>query len=91
MFAVRRHRPLVWRYLENVILSRRHPGELILKFGLPGIVATLFRGLLVFRVPETLLSRILGAVLLAFVASMNSALVHNMSVQIVYGRSGKEG
>ena len=53
---------------------------MILKFGLPGIVVTLFRGLLVFRVPETLLSRILGAVLLAFVASMNSAQVHSTSV-----------
>jgi uncharacterized protein len=40
---------------------------LILKFGIPGIVATVLGGLLVFRSPETLLSRVLGAVLLAYV------------------------
>ena len=41
---------------------------LIVKFGLPGILMTVVGGLLVFQIPETLLSRTLGAALLAYVA-----------------------
>lgn len=41
---------------------------LIFKFGIPGIVTTVAGGLLVFQVPEVMLSRVLGAVLLAYVA-----------------------
>lgn len=40
---------------------------LILKFGLPGIVATVLGGFLIFRIPEALLSRLLGTVLLVYV------------------------
>lgn len=41
---------------------------LILKFGISGILMTVLGGLLVFRIPETVLSRVLGAALLAYVA-----------------------
>ncbi|MFO7652401.1 MAG: sulfite exporter TauE/SafE family protein [Candidatus Krumholzibacteriia bacterium] len=40
---------------------------LIVKFGVPGILATIAGGLLVFQVSETILSRVLGAALLAYV------------------------
>jgi len=40
---------------------------LILKFGVPGILATVLGGLLVFRIAEALMSRVLGAALLAYV------------------------
>jgi uncharacterized protein len=42
--------------------------DLILKFGVPGIAATVVAGLIVFQLPEELLSRVLGAALLAYVA-----------------------
>jgi len=42
--------------------------RLVLLFGVPGVVATVLGGLLVFQVPQELLSRILGAFLLAYVA-----------------------
>lgn len=41
--------------------------RLIALFGATGIVATVLGGMLVFRTPETLLSRMLGAFLLAYV------------------------
>jgi uncharacterized membrane protein YfcA len=40
---------------------------LFLKFGVPGIVATVAGGLLVFQLPQAVLSRTLGAALLAYV------------------------
>ena len=42
--------------------------RLVLLFGVPGVVATVLGGLLVFQAPQELLSRILGAFLLAYVA-----------------------
>lgn len=42
--------------------------ELIFAFGVPGIMATVLGSSLVFRVPEALLSRALGAALLLYVA-----------------------
>jgi uncharacterized membrane protein YfcA len=42
--------------------------RLILLFGATGIIATVFGGLLVFRVPGELLSRLLGVFLLGYVA-----------------------
>jgi uncharacterized protein len=42
--------------------------RLILLFGATGIVATMLGGALVFRLPEELLSRVLGGFLLAYVA-----------------------
>jgi uncharacterized membrane protein YfcA len=42
--------------------------RLVLLFGGAGIIATVLGGLLVFRAPEALLSRILGGFLLAYVA-----------------------
>jgi uncharacterized protein len=42
--------------------------RLILLFGLPGLAATVAGGLAVFRAPEALLKRVLGAFLLAYVA-----------------------
>jgi hypothetical protein len=42
--------------------------RLVLLFGVPGIIATVAGGLLVFQAPQELLSRILGAFLLAYVA-----------------------
>jgi len=41
--------------------------RLILLFGIPGLIATALAGMLVFRAPETLLSRVLGGFLLAYV------------------------
>jgi uncharacterized protein len=41
--------------------------DLILKFGVPGIVLTVVGGALVFRIDETMLSRVLAAALLAYV------------------------
>jgi uncharacterized membrane protein YfcA len=41
--------------------------ELIVKFGVPGVVMTVVGGLLVFQVSETVLSRVLGGALLAYV------------------------
>lgn len=42
--------------------------RLVLLFGIPGLVATALAGSLVFQASETLLSRVLGAFLLAYVA-----------------------
>jgi len=42
--------------------------RLVLLFGAPGVLATVLGGLLVFQAPQELLSRILGAFLLAYVA-----------------------
>jgi uncharacterized protein len=41
--------------------------RLILLFGVPGLVATVLGGLMVFRAPEVLLKRIFGAFLFAYV------------------------
>jgi uncharacterized protein len=42
--------------------------DLIVKFGVPGIVATVIGGAVVFRVDEELLARVFGGVLLGYVA-----------------------
>lgn len=41
--------------------------RLLLLFGVPGVVATVLGGLVVFQAPQELLSRVLGAFLLAYV------------------------
>jgi uncharacterized membrane protein YfcA len=41
--------------------------RLILTFGIPGILASVAGGLLVFQAPEALLSRVLGGLLIAYV------------------------
>jgi uncharacterized protein len=41
--------------------------RLIILFGVPGVAATIFGGVVVFQTPETFLARILGAFLLAYV------------------------
>jgi uncharacterized protein len=41
--------------------------DLILKFGVPGVAATVLAGTLVFRIDDAILSRVLGAALLGYV------------------------
>jgi uncharacterized protein len=54
----------VWKM---VLFRRGIRWHLILAFGIPGLIATVVGGMLVFRAPEALLARVFGGALLAYV------------------------